>query len=43
MGMKIKNEKRGEDVWERALHLLIPTIIVLLVVVLAAYITIDKA
>jgi hypothetical protein len=39
MGMKIKNEKRGEHVWERALHLLIPTIIVLLVIVLASYIT----
>ncbi len=37
--MKFKNEKRGENVWERALHLLIPTIIVLLVIVLASYIT----
>jgi hypothetical protein len=39
MGMKIKNEKRGEDVLERALQGLIPTIIVLLVIVLASYIT----
>lgn len=37
--MKIKNEKRGEDVWERTLRGLIPTIIVLLVIVLASYIT----
>lgn len=36
--MRIKNEKRGENVWERALHRLIPAIIVLLVIVLASYI-----